>query len=682
MSEPTQTAIPVALVYGDVASSQTLRAALGEIGAQLVCDADIANLDTKTLAGSGAGVVLISLDAAVEQRLDEIYNSLDEDGYRVMFDDPKISNSLEGWEHARWQRHLAAKLRDVREWDPPRPVDVEAPPEIVLGAEPDWLGDALSLLQESPASSESTVEGPDPVEAGLPDETSQAVDNTDTAEPPTLRGETDFEVDAASFLLGDVAAEPMLQDLDTEIVDLSAAATSQSEGAVDPATEAVPADDTGDVGPDLYLDLDAFATEQLDDADPTPVPDAQGKPDEQDWDSLEAELNAAFDSDTLDNIDVASGAAPTPDTSAEPDRILADNSAEADVDALSPHMDELTPDDATSGAGVDAADSHDLPVEDVGSDTTGDFDFSDSDGWALVDYDITSGSASTVPESGETPSQGAGRPDSTEPEAVHDAAEDHDAALQEHEFTLELVDPVDYLAPAKPTDISNELYVMPELMPMAEAVAPKVGDDDEQTSASPAATRRLERLVVLGASIGGPDAVREFLSHLPEKFPATFVLVQHLGSEFVDLMVSQLGKSSALPVRIPTQTERAVPGEVLVVPNGRNLRIARDGALELVKLEEEGNVPASTNKTMAMAAETFGADTMAIIFSGMARDAVAGALEIAAHGGSVWVQEPQSCIVSNMVDDLIAAGVAKFSATPKALAERLIVEFSEEPGHE
>ena len=186
-----------------------------------------------------------------------------------------------------------------------------------------------------------------------------------------------------------------------------------------------------------------------------------------------------------------------------------------------------------------------------------------------------------------------------------------------------------------------------------------------------------EHVVVLGASIGGPDAVREFISHLPHRLPAALVLAQHLGSEFVDLMVSQLAKSSALPVHIPRTAERAVHGEVLVVPSGSKLNMTREGHIKFSDQDDDAANAPSINQVMSMLPQTFGSSALAIVFSGMASDAVAGAVEVAAQGGEVWVQDPESCVVSKMVDEVVEAGVSRFAGTPKALAEKLVAYLEE-----
>lgn len=759
--------LPVALVYGDSESSQVLRHALSEIGADLVCDADIGTFNVDSLGASGADVVLISLDATIEDRLDEIYGALDEERYRVMFDDPEISNELDGWEHARWQRHLAAKLRDITDWDPPRP-EGSAPVEMQASgvetasddvATAEWMDDALAVLGEADAdtgetgsagrqadtadadlagtaSTQSELGEPELAEPELeaPEATKAELvepEPSDEAQPQGAESApeippADSEPAAAAPDLNELEAMDdaalqaeldALADADDPLAALSAMAGEKSspiEASVsestrtgnqlerndlDDAASAEEAFDTSALGRESRDTLEAESPLQHQEPEPEQTqnggpaladPPDSGSADrvavenDTDWASLEAELNSAFDSDMLGAIDKATSAdehvvaeapawelqsdedpdesetshapgTPSPAQSAE--SIAADSEANR---SESPSPTETAPPDNTSVEAT-AASSDGMELPDVSQ-------------WALVEDDEM-----PLPDSAEDEQAATEKHSGSESESAARDADAKDAEVDESDadddFGLELVDPIDYLKPEAPRDVSNELFNMPTLMPMAEAVAPKIGDEEDSEPA--AAATRIERVVVLGASIGGPDAVREFLSHLPQQLPASLVLVQHLGSEFVDLMVSQLSKSSALPVRIPGRAERVVHGEVLVVPSGSQIRISADGQAEVREQDGAAGTSPSINLTMSMAAEVFGARATAIIFSGMASDAAAGALEIASRGGEVWVQDPDSCVVSNMVDEVVAAGVARFTGTPEALAHKLVAFLQE-----
>jgi two-component system chemotaxis response regulator CheB/chemosensory pili system protein ChpB (putative protein-glutamate methylesterase) len=673
VSELAHPVLPVALVFGDAEASVHLRAALDEIGARVVCDTPVESLDAAVLDGSGAGVVLVNLDDNVEERLDAVYDSLDESRYRVVFNDPGISHGLSGWEHARWLRHLAAKLRDDGDFDPPRPreeshEELHEEPAAAPAAE-GWLDEALDVLKEQPAPSQGvpdvarvvdvdldTVELGDIEIADVPQDV--AADATDEPAPPAV-------VD----MVGPTPGDDIATDFDDNIFDEAQALLAARQDGEADADHGMPAVET------VAVEMDPGLADT-------------------DWNSLEAELEAAFSNDALAAVDAAASH-PVEEASAEqpvesheavePTQAAAPQAVPAeDIDIepavlAAPSSDQwdLTDDEIAPTAPAAPHTVEETPAEPQPSEV----DKFDLDRWSLVEMEADR----PLDRPSMEPVEHWLDPSKKPQKIAEEVAEKPQPVAEEaggtdEDFGIELVDAIDYLAPAAPPDDGTQDYVAPDLMPMAEAVAPEVEGEVRATAAAHTASQPLRRVVVLGASIGGPDAVRELLSGLPARFPATFILVQHLGSEFVDLMISQLGKSSALPVRIPGNGERAVAGEVLVVPHGRQLHLPRSGEVTLTSLPEGSSNDPSINLTMAMAAEAFGEDALAIIFSGMASDAVSGALEIAAHGGTVWAQDPASCVVSTMVDGVISAGVARFVGTPGALAEHLIAEFASEAG--
>jgi two-component system chemotaxis response regulator CheB/chemosensory pili system protein ChpB (putative protein-glutamate methylesterase) len=181
--------------------------------------------------------------------------------------------------------------------------------------------------------------------------------------------------------------------------------------------------------------------------------------------------------------------------------------------------------------------------------------------------------------------------------------------------------------------------------------------------------------VVLGASIGGPEAVRDFLGALPAGFPALFILAQHMGEEFLELMSAQLRKSIALTVRNPSHGERAAHGEVLIVPTTHRLQVDAEGVVTLAHLPEKQPYSPSIDQVLRDAADAFGDKTCAIIFSGMAHDAIEGSKHVKAKGGRVWAQDPDTCVISSMVDGAREAGVVEFLGSPKQLADKMIAEY-------
>ena len=717
MSEIDHADLAVALVFGDAEASAHLRDAVQAIGAQIVCEAPVNALDAAHISDSGASVVLVNLDDGVGELLDQVYDTLDESRFRVVFNDPDISYGLSGWEHARWLRHLAAKLRDDGNIDPPRPPDAVPPDSPADAAADAWVNEALGVLGEGAVDDANRVA--DAIDAPAID-LDLEVDDATVAEPTSpidinaddateafdldlgleleAVDEAPTDVESASATLADVTG------IDAGLDDEAAESVAELDAGLNLADEAASLEaGLPEVGFTLD-DTEAWLDDDTDEAQPASVGEpiaamSTAEPDF-DLDTLEAEVNAAFGSDALAALDEAGNepakAAVVPGfdevVTEDPDAGLVDLDA-----ALAPAPSPVdAPAAVTETQGLELADEDAPPPPAAPAPEAPAFSSFNIDHLALLDMepevpDLPAREA--VEHRLEIDRRSLEKARAAEAEA---AAEDEDESEQDapadgepvadasqpdpadaSEFGIELMTAAEFLAPDAPEDIVGSEITAPERISLDEAVAPRMHDEEDVPVAA-AAPQPLRRVIVLGASIGGPDAVREFLSALPPRFPATFLLVQHIGSEFVNLMVNQLGKASALPVRVPGSGERALSGEVLVVPHGQRLRLPRSGEVELLPIAGGGGHDPSINDTMTMAAENFGEDAMAVVFSGMAGDAVSGALEIAARGGVVWAQDPASCVVSTMVDGVISAGVARFVGTPRALGENLVETLGSE----
>src|SRR3954467_3260932 len=116
----------VALLFDDAALSGHLRDALVAHGARIVYESDLRTFAPAELVGSSADVVVVDLDDPSDGDLDRLYDTVEGGHPRLVFNDADVSRHLEGWDRARWARHLAAKLVGTDPLDPPRPEDARA----------------------------------------------------------------------------------------------------------------------------------------------------------------------------------------------------------------------------------------------------------------------------------------------------------------------------------------------------------------------------------------------------------------------------------------------------------------------------------------------------------------------------------------------------------------------------
>jgi hypothetical protein len=181
-----ESATAVALLFDDVELGSQLRDALRERGARIVHEGTLATLDREVLDGTGAEVVVVNLDEDADGDLDRLYELLDGNHPRVVFNDAQASRRLDGWDRARWARHLAVKVMAEGDFDPPRPLDapavsVAAGDLAVAGVSQMTLADADEPVAPEPISAKHAAMASvdEPVE----------LDGADTAESESLAAE-------------------------------------------------------------------------------------------------------------------------------------------------------------------------------------------------------------------------------------------------------------------------------------------------------------------------------------------------------------------------------------------------------------------------------------------------------------------------------------------------------------
>ena len=205
-----EAAVRVALLARPGEAREQLRRALAELGAQLVAEGDPSELDPGEVAGQSPNVVLVSLEPAVEDALDRFDELLARPGVEVMFDDAEVTRQLDGWDLARWARHLAAKLvgGDVL---PPAPGDADLLPELDLsamepGAPPTPAQEMADARLEDYAAESIDLSEWVPTEPRLSDEPAAApavADEVAAGEPAI-----DLEIDLASLEQALAAGQP------------------------------------------------------------------------------------------------------------------------------------------------------------------------------------------------------------------------------------------------------------------------------------------------------------------------------------------------------------------------------------------------------------------------------------------------------------------------------------------
>ena len=161
-------------------------------------------------------------------------------------------------------------------------------------------------------------------------------------------------------------------------------------------------------------------------------------------------------------------------------------------------------------------------------------------------------------------------------------------------------------------------------------------------------------VVVVGSSTGGPQVVHKLLSELPADFPAPIAVVQHINASFADSLAGWLASSSRLRVRLATDGERLLPGEVLIAPPGKQMSITPRGRVSVRSGQpRDGHIPSVTT-LMESAAQVYRRRAVGVLLTGMGSDGADGMLAIRTAGGRTIAQSEDSCVVFGMPGAAVA----------------------------
>jgi two-component system chemotaxis response regulator CheB len=158
----------------------------------------------------------------------------------------------------------------------------------------------------------------------------------------------------------------------------------------------------------------------------------------------------------------------------------------------------------------------------------------------------------------------------------------------------------------------------------------------------------IPEMVVMGASTGGPQALKEILARLPVDFPVPIVCVQHISQGFLHGLVDWLAVDCVLSMAIAKTGERPQGGTVYFPPEGRHLKFDADGVFLVADGPKVDNHLPSITVSFQSAAYRFGSHVIGVLLTGMGQDGADGMLAIAEQGGVTIAQNKQSCAVFGM----------------------------------
>jgi len=178
------------------------------------------------------------------------------------------------------------------------------------------------------------------------------------------------------------------------------------------------------------------------------------------------------------------------------------------------------------------------------------------------------------------------------------------------------------------------------------------------------------RIVGIGASAGGLDAIEQFIGQIPRNSGLAYIVVQHLDPTQKALLPELLQRITALPVREAEQGMRIESDSVYVIPPNTELSVANN-KLKLARPAEPRGLRLPVNVLFSSLASNQGERAIGVILSGMGSDGTVGAQAIKAMGGLTLAQEPSSAQFDSMPKSVIAAGCADIIAPPAEMPDRI-----------
>lgn len=188
-----------------------------------------------------------------------------------------------------------------------------------------------------------------------------------------------------------------------------------------------------------------------------------------------------------------------------------------------------------------------------------------------------------------------------------------------------------------------------------------------------------EKILAIGASTGGTEAIKDLLLQMPTDSPG-IVVTQHMPPGFTKTFAARLDKVTGLHVVEAQGGERVLPGYVYLAPGDKHLLVNRQGADYRLVLSDADRVSGhkpSVDVMFNSVAQAAGSACVAVILTGMGRDGAAGVTEIARQGGYVLAQDEQSCVIFGMPREAIATGCVNEIRSLEKLAQSICQRFRE-----
>jgi two-component system chemotaxis response regulator CheB len=196
----------------------------------------------------------------------------------------------------------------------------------------------------------------------------------------------------------------------------------------------------------------------------------------------------------------------------------------------------------------------------------------------------------------------------------------------------------------------------------------------ETPSPSSVTTSQVEVLAI-GTSTGGPNALEEVFRRLPANFPVPIVIVQHMPPMFTRLLAERM--SAQFPIHVQEGSSGTVlqPGHAWIAPGDHHMIVVRNGGkvrLELHQDPPENSCRPAADVLLRSVAETFGANSLTVILTGMGQDGLRGCQAVREAGGQILAQDEATSVVWGMPGYVARAGLADRVLPLSLIADEIV----------
>lgn len=178
-------------------------------------------------------------------------------------------------------------------------------------------------------------------------------------------------------------------------------------------------------------------------------------------------------------------------------------------------------------------------------------------------------------------------------------------------------------------------------------------------------------VVFIGASMGGPQAVKQFLDHLTPNLPIAIIIAHHYDETMIESLPKILTRQNDWRCQVIKTTQSLQAGMCFLAPIGKKIVCDSTGRIMLTRQDWQGKYRPNIGELLKNTSEVFGNQMIGIIFSGMGDDGSQYAHQLPVNNSKLWAQDPATCQSPSQPQAFIDTGVCQFIGSPKQMAEKI-----------